>query len=36
MNWLVDSEGWKMEWIAGMLEMEGKMIWLGDTLSEGR
>ena len=36
MNWLVDSERWKMELIAGMLEMERKMVWLGDTLREGR
>jgi hypothetical protein len=34
MNWLVAFEGWKMEWLAYMLEMEGKVIWLGDTLRE--
>jgi hypothetical protein len=36
MNWLVVSEGWKLEWIADMLEMKGRMVWLGDTLREGR
>jgi hypothetical protein len=37
MNWLFDAlKGWKVEWITEQLEMEGKMVWLGDRLVEER